>query len=92
MAPIRPPTATELINNAVVQVGMDQAWIDSQPNDTVHRHEEGGLDLHGRDDRNNFYGSRGGRLPYDPTEPCGSAGYSRSGGCRDVSHPPEPYR
>ncbi len=42
MAPIRPPTATELINNAVVQVGMDQAWIDSQPNDTVHRHEEGG--------------------------------------------------
>jgi Prokaryotic homologs of the JAB domain len=42
MAPTRPPTATELINNSVVQAAMDQAWADSQPNDPANRHEEGG--------------------------------------------------
>ena len=42
MVPTRPPTATELINNSVVQAAMDQAWTDSQPNDPASRHEEGG--------------------------------------------------
>jgi hypothetical protein len=42
MAPTRPPTATELINNSVVQAAMDQAWADSQPNDPANRYEEGG--------------------------------------------------
>jgi hypothetical protein len=40
--PSGPPTAAELLNDPVVQQAMEQAWIDSQVTDLVHRHEEGG--------------------------------------------------
>jgi uncharacterized Zn-binding protein involved in type VI secretion len=36
------PTASELQNNPTVQAAMAQAWQDSQPNDPLNRHEEGG--------------------------------------------------
>jgi hypothetical protein len=36
------PTAAELHLNPIVQAALDQAWIDSRPNDSVRRHEEGG--------------------------------------------------
>jgi hypothetical protein len=37
-----PPTAAELLNDPTVQQALEQAWIDSQPNDPAQRHEEGG--------------------------------------------------
>jgi hypothetical protein len=37
-----PPTATELLNNPIVQEAIEQAWNDSQPADPNQRHEEGG--------------------------------------------------
>lgn len=40
--PTRAPTATELLGIPVVQQELDRAWIDSQAEDPVHRHEEGG--------------------------------------------------
>jgi hypothetical protein len=40
--PTRPPTDVELLNNAVVQAALAQAWTDSLPNDPGLRHEEGG--------------------------------------------------
>jgi hypothetical protein len=40
--PTRPPTAAELLADPVVQQALQQAWIDSQPNDPGQRHEEGG--------------------------------------------------
>jgi hypothetical protein len=46
--PTRAPTATELLNEAVVQDALHAAWADSQANDPTRRHEEGGwiyLDL-----------------------------------------------
>ena len=47
--PTRAPTAAELLADPVVQTALDQAWIDSQPQEPVGvRHEEGGwvyLDL-----------------------------------------------
>lgn len=36
------PTITELLNNAIVQRALDEAWTDSLPNDPNQRHEEGG--------------------------------------------------
>ena len=36
------PTAAALLNAQVVQQALDQAWIDSLPNDPGQRHEEGG--------------------------------------------------
>jgi hypothetical protein len=42
MAPQQPPTADELLNDPNVQQAMDQAWTDSQADDPVGRHEEGG--------------------------------------------------
>jgi len=41
-APERPPTARELSNHPVVQRAIQDAWIDSLPNDPQQRHEEGG--------------------------------------------------
>jgi hypothetical protein len=46
--PTRPPTATELLADPVVQQALADAWADSLPGDPVARHEEGGwiyLDL-----------------------------------------------
>jgi hypothetical protein len=40
--PTGPPTAAELLNDPTVQQALEQAWIDSRPNDPVQRHEEGG--------------------------------------------------
>jgi hypothetical protein len=40
--PTRAPTATELANDPIVLVALDQAWIDSERGDPVRRHEEGG--------------------------------------------------
>jgi hypothetical protein len=40
--PTRPPTSAELLNDPTVQQALEQAWIDSQPNDPAARHEEGG--------------------------------------------------
>jgi hypothetical protein len=40
--PIRPPTADELLADAVVQQALDAAWVESRPDDPVLRHEEGG--------------------------------------------------
>src|SRR5262249_43722054 len=48
MGASRPPTTSELMNDPVVQQAMEQAGLDSQPDDPAHRHEEGGwiyLDL-----------------------------------------------
>jgi hypothetical protein len=36
------PTASELMNDPTVQQALEQAWIDSRPDDPVQRHEEGG--------------------------------------------------
>jgi hypothetical protein len=47
-APTQAPTAAELLADQVVQAELDQAWVDSLPNDPAGRHEEGGwiyLDL-----------------------------------------------
>lgn len=40
--PTRPPTPDELLNDPTVQQALEQAWLDSQPNDPANRHEEGG--------------------------------------------------
>jgi len=40
--PTRPPTAAELENTIPVQQAMKQAWKDSQVDDQIARHEEGG--------------------------------------------------
>jgi hypothetical protein len=48
MAPTRPPTATELLQDVGVRAAIEQAWLDSLANDPILRHEEGGwiyLDL-----------------------------------------------
>jgi hypothetical protein len=39
--PTKAPTTAELLSDPVVRQAMDQAWIDSQPGDPNHRHEEG---------------------------------------------------
>ncbi len=36
------PTATNLLNEVVVQQALEQAWNDSLPGNPVRRHEEGG--------------------------------------------------
>src|SRR6516165_9980010 len=36
------PSAEELLTNPVVRNALDQAWLDSLPNDPQQRHEEGG--------------------------------------------------
>src|SRR5579864_5274621 len=36
------PSATDLLNEQVVQQALEQAWNDSLPGDSVQRHEEGG--------------------------------------------------
>jgi len=41
-APTRPPTASELRDNPVVQAAIEEAWNDSRPHDSGSRHEEGG--------------------------------------------------
>jgi hypothetical protein len=41
-APLRPPTANELLTDAGVQIALEEAWQDSQPHDFILRHEEGG--------------------------------------------------
>jgi hypothetical protein len=46
--PTTAPTAAELLNHLVVCAALDQAWSDSEADDPVRRHEEGGwiyLDL-----------------------------------------------
>jgi hypothetical protein len=40
--PSRPPTATELLADPTVQLALEEAWIDSQADDPLLRHEEGG--------------------------------------------------
>jgi hypothetical protein len=37
-----PPTATDLRSDPVVVSAIEQAWDDSQPDDPIARHEEGG--------------------------------------------------
>src|SRR5438105_14923179 len=47
-APTQAPTADELIADPFVLAALAEAWIDSRPNDSTRRHEEGGwvyLDL-----------------------------------------------
>ena len=39
---IQAPTAAELLNHATVNEALEQAWLDSLPNDASRRHEEGG--------------------------------------------------
>lgn len=39
---MRPPTAAELQNDPLVQMALEEAWIDSQADDPLNRHEEGG--------------------------------------------------
>src|SRR5271165_1291375 len=39
---VQSPTASELQANPTVRQAIKQAWIDSQPDDPVNRHEEGG--------------------------------------------------
>ena len=41
-SPTRPPTASELCDDPVVQLAIERAWDDSKPNDPETRHEEGG--------------------------------------------------
>jgi hypothetical protein len=36
------PTVSELLNHPVVQEALEQAWVDSVPQDAGRRHEEGG--------------------------------------------------
>jgi hypothetical protein len=40
--PIQPPTAAELLANTDVNDALDEAWADSQVDDSTNRHEEGG--------------------------------------------------
>lgn len=40
MKPTSPPTKAELISTPVVLQAMDQAWIDSDPENATNRHEE----------------------------------------------------
>src|SRR5438045_1873991 len=42
MSPTQPPTADELLQDPIVVQAMEQAWIDSLPNNVANRHEEGG--------------------------------------------------
>jgi len=37
------PTIAELLANPIVQQALEQAWVDSLPQDVAGRHEEGGL-------------------------------------------------
>src|SRR5438552_6116676 len=46
--PSRAPSASELLNDPVVQAALEAAWLDSKADDLSQRHEEGGwmyLDL-----------------------------------------------
>src|SRR5688572_27064876 len=36
------PSAAELLRNPVVNAAIEAAWVDSEPDDPVRRHEEGG--------------------------------------------------
>jgi hypothetical protein len=36
------PTAADLEAHPVVRAALDQAWLDSMPDDAIQRHEEGG--------------------------------------------------
>jgi len=40
--PSRAPTSSELLNHPVVRQALDQAWLDSQTEEPLQRHEEGG--------------------------------------------------
>jgi hypothetical protein len=42
IAPTRPPTASELLAHPKVIHALEEAWTDSEVDDPVHRHEEGG--------------------------------------------------
>jgi hypothetical protein len=42
MSPTQAPTADELLQDSTVIQEMEQAWLDSLPNDPANRHEEGG--------------------------------------------------
>lgn len=42
MSPTQAPTADELLHDPIVSQAMEQAWLDSVPNDPANRHEEGG--------------------------------------------------
>ena len=37
-----PPSTADLLNHPIVCQAMEQAWLDSQAGDPLHRHEEGG--------------------------------------------------
>ena len=39
---MRAPTIAELLRDPIVKRALEEAWVDSQPNDATHRHEEGG--------------------------------------------------
>ena len=41
MSPVA-PSAAELLRNPLVDAAIDAAWVDSQADDPVRRHEEGG--------------------------------------------------
>ena len=45
MDPLQAPTVDELMTDGVVLTALDQAWVDSTPEDPFGRHEEGGVDL-----------------------------------------------
>ena len=36
------PSAAQLLRNPIVDAAIEAAWLDSQPDDQVRRHEEGG--------------------------------------------------
>jgi hypothetical protein len=36
------PTMADLLSNPVVQRALEEAWLDSQADDSARRHEEGG--------------------------------------------------
>ena len=36
------PTVAELLNHLLAQQALEEAWLDSRPNDPAQRHEEGG--------------------------------------------------
>lgn len=42
MTPTQAPTASELLNDPIVQQALAAAWNDSEADDPAHRHEEGG--------------------------------------------------
>ena len=42
MDPFQAPTVDELMTDGVVLTALDQAWVDSTPEDPFGRHEEGG--------------------------------------------------